>query len=423
MIITAAMHFKIALLWAGIGLIAFFSSAEISLTSLNTINLKNLKHRFRWLAPMLSFWEERPNDILAAVLIGTNLAIVAVGVVGTSLAIDWSAASGISQGKAITVISATTILLTIFLGELAPKIISRYYPEVVSVAALPILMVFCRIFAPVSALLINISEKVIHLFGGSKTAKETPFIQQEELKVLLTMDDTIPLSRTARNILGNMLEFGSTKISRIMVPRPEIQAVNIEQPPSRVIEQIIEKGYSRVPVYKGSMDNIIGIIFSRDLALAMRDGSLFVIDDLVRPAYFVPENARIDKVLRDFKTGHYHMALVVDEFGATIGLATIEDIVEEIVGEIWDEYDIQAKTIVALPDGSYSIKASEPIDKVNTDLALGLPDGEYNTVGGWVLDLFGRIPKTGEKITSGPIAIEVEEADKRKVIRVKIKKA
>jgi len=341
-------------------------------------------------------------------------------VVSTSIAIDMSHLLGFSHARMLVITSVSAIVITLILGEMAPKVLSRYFAEIISIITLPALTVFSRIVAPFSKLLIVISERIIHMLGGSKVAKETPFIQQDELKVLLTMDDTIPLSGTARSILGKMLDLGATRISRVMVPRSEIQAVNIEQPPELVISQIIEKGYSRVPVYKGNLDNIVGIIFSRDLALALRGGSLFLIDDLIRPAYFVPETALVDHILRDFKAGHYHMALVVDEFGATIGLATIEDLVEEIVGEIWDEYDIQTKTIFPMPDGSWMIKATESLVKVDHDLKLGLPASEFNTVNGWVLDLFGRIPKIGEKAYSNTIEIEVAEADKRKVIRDRI---
>jgi CBS domain containing-hemolysin-like protein len=207
-----------------------------------------------------------------------------------------------------------------------------------------------------------------------------------------------------------------------MVPRTEIHAVNLDQDPKLVVQQIIEKEYSRVPVYRGNLDNVVGIIYSRDLALAWRGGSLFLIDDLVRPAYFVPESARVDRVLREFKTGHHHMALVVDEFGSTIGLATIEDLVEEIVGEIWDEYDIQEKTIMPLPDGATLVRAAESLAKVNDELKLNLPAGDFATVSGWVLDLFGRIPKSGETVTWGDLTIEIVDADKKKIQRVKIKK-
>jgi CBS domain containing-hemolysin-like protein len=207
-----------------------------------------------------------------------------------------------------------------------------------------------------------------------------------------------------------------------MIPRARIQAVNLDQEPQAVIAQIIEKEYSRVPVYRGNLDNIVGIIYSKDLALAWRGGSLFLIDDLVRPAYFVPDSARVDQVLREFKKGHQHLALVVDEFGSIIGLATIEDLVEEIVGEIWDEYDIQEKTIFPLPDGSYLLRASESLTKVNEELNINLPANDFASVSGWVLDLFGRIPKVGDTVRWGEMEVEVVDADKRHILRVRIKR-
>jgi CBS domain containing-hemolysin-like protein len=207
-----------------------------------------------------------------------------------------------------------------------------------------------------------------------------------------------------------------------MVPKASMHAVNLDQPPATVIEQIIEKQYSRVPVYRGNIDNIVGIIYSRDLALAWRGGSLFLLEDLIRPAYFVPNTARVDQVLREFKNGHHHLAIVVDEFGSTVGEATIEDIVEEIVGDIWDEYDIQEKTIIPQPDGSTLIRAGESLDAVNDQLKLNLPAQDFATVSGWVLDMFGRIPRQGESMRWGNIEIEIVDADKKKIMRVKIRK-
>jgi CBS domain containing-hemolysin-like protein len=158
------------------------------------------------------------------------------------------------------------------------------------------------------------------------------------------------------------------------------------------------------------------------LNLALRRESLVLIEDLIRPAYFVPESARIDKVLREFKSGHQHMAIVVDEYGQTVGLATIEDLVEEIVGEIWDEYDMQEKTIFPLPDGFYILRAGESLDKVNDELKLNLPANEFNTVSGWVLDLFGRIPRKDETVFWGDVEVVVVDASKKRVIKVKVRK-
>jgi putative hemolysin len=235
-------------------------------------------------------------------------------------------------------------------------------------------------------------------------------------------DETLPLSTPARKMMKNIIDFAKRRISHVMIPRERIQAVDLNQEPQKIIEQIIEKEYSRVPVYRGNLDNIVGIIYSKDLTLAWRSESLFLIEDLIRPAYFVPDSARVDQVLREFKTGHQHLALVVDEFGSIIGLATLEDLVEEIVGEIWDEYDIQEKTIFPLPDGSYLLRAGESLMRVNEELGLNLPSSEFSTVSGWVLDLFGRIPKMGDRVHWGNLETEVVDADKKKVLRVKIRK-
>ena len=265
------------------------------------------------------------------------------------------------------------------------------------------------------------SESVLGLFG-QHSKKEKPFLQAEELQILLTSDETIPLSKPARKMMKNIIEFAKTRVSQVMIPRDKVSAVNLDQTPEQIIEQIIEKEYSRVPVYRGNLDNIVGIIYSKDLALAWRGGSLFVIDDLIRPAYFVPGSARVDKVLREFKTGHQHMAIVVDEFGSTMGLATIEDLVEEIVGEIWDEYDIQENTILPLPEGGWMVRAGESLKKINDELGLGLPANDFDTLNGWALDLFGRIPKAGENIRWGGLEVEVVDADKKKILRLKIRK-
>jgi CBS domain containing-hemolysin-like protein len=412
---------KIILYVLFVFMLAFFAGVETALTSLSTINLTSLKAASPRRAKHISFWEEKPNEVLATILLGTNLVLVATGVLATSVGIDIAARYGFREPAALGVVTVVSILLTLVLGDIAPKIFSRYRAEQVAVFGLPFLMRVARIFASVNGFLLRISERIIDLFGQT-TTKEKPFLQPDELRVLLLSDETLPLSTPARRMMRNILDFGKTRISHVMIPRARIQAVNLDQEPQAVIAQIIEKEYSRVPVYRGNLDNIVGIIYSKDLALAWRGGSLFLIDDLVRPAYFVPDSARVDQVLREFKKGHQHLALVVDEFGSIIGLATIEDLVEEIVGEIWDEYDIQETTIVPAPDGGILVRASESLARVSDELGTSLPAGDFSTVSGWILDLFGRIPKIGDTVRWGTLEIQVVDADKKRVLRVKIVK-
>ena len=404
--------------------IAFFAGAEIALTSMNSLTFSVLKDKYPRSKRWILLWEEHPNEILASILIGTNLSMVGTAVLGSSIALDLSTCVVLKMSYEVIALitSIAVIAITLLFGELIPKITSRYFPERVSLLVLPILGPMSHVVYPISRFLIRVSEKLIWLFDRKKS-HETPFIRPEELKVLLLNDETLPLSKPARNIISNIIDFRQTRISKIMVPRTEIQTVNLNQSAENVIEQIIEKGFSRIPVYRDSVDNIVGIIYSKDVILAWRDGTLFLLEDLLRPVYFVPSSAKIDHVLREFKKGHQHMAVVVDEFGSTVGLATIEDIVEEIVGEIWDESDdVHAKGIFSMPDNTYLIKATETLTNVNHELKLSLPSQEFATVSGWVLDLFGKIPHPGEKATWGELEVEIIDADKRKVQKIQIKK-
>jgi CBS domain containing-hemolysin-like protein len=412
---------KILLFIVFLFLVAFFAGIETAFASLSSINLKNLKIKYASKAVYFTYWETKTNELLTTILVGTNLAIIGSGVLSTSIALDIADIYSAHKHLYLVLVPVFATILILLLGEIMPKIFSRYEAETVANFGISSLIFFNKLFTPLSALLMKISDKVIQTFGGGKVSSEIPFLKPDELKLLLASDDT-PISKPARKLMNNIIDFGKTRIGHVMIPREQMQAVNLEGNTKEVINQIVEKGFSRVPVYRKDLDNIVGIIYSRDLNLSLSRGSLFLLDDLIRPAYFVPESARIDKVLREFKTGHQHMAIVVNEYGSTVGLATIEDLVEEIVGEIWDEYDLQAKTIFQQPDGSYILRANEFLDRVNDELKVSLPSKEFATISGWVLDLFGKIPKIGETITWGDVKLEIMDATKKKIVKVKLTK-
>lgn len=413
--------FKTLFFAVSIAAFAFFAGIETALTSLSTINIAKLKKERPRCSAALDYWENKTNEIIAMILIGTNLALVANGVIAASIALDLVGYIDLPRSVIFSAASLSSVILILTLGDIAPKVYSRYRAEKVTVFGLRFLVWLSRRMVWLNRLLVSASERILGIFG-QHGKREKPFLQPEELKILLLNDETLPLSTPARRMMRNIIDFAKTRISQVMIPRTMVSAVSLDQPHEKIIEQIIEKEFSRVPVYRGNLDNIVGIIYSKDLALAWRGGGLFVIDDLVRPAYFVPGSARVDKVLREFKKGHQHMAIVVDEFGSMMGLATIEDLVEEIVGEIWDEYDIQEKTIFPLPDGGWVIRAGESLKKINDELVLGLPVSDFDTLNGWALDLFGKIPKPGESVRWGALEIEVDDADKKKILRLKIRK-
>ena len=224
-------------------------------------------------------------------------------------------------------------------------------------------------------------------------------------------------------MFSNILLFGERRIQDVMIPRTEIFAIDYNTDLDQIISRVLTSKYSRIPVYKGSIDNIIGVIYAKDLILTWQNRKLFILDDIIRPAYFMPENVLVDNLIREFKTGRHHMAVVVDEYGVTQGLITVEDVVEEIVGEIYDEYDIREKSITDIPGTNLVIKATRSIHKVNEELKLGVPPTRaFTTVGGWVLTLFKKIPSQGEKIKWKEFTIEIIEADRKKVKTIKITK-
>jgi CBS domain containing-hemolysin-like protein len=238
----------------------------------------------------------------------------------------------------------------------------------------------------------------------------------------LSDENTSPLSYESRELVSNIMDFKNMKVSQVMIPVCEIFAVDIELPKDEMIKKIIDTKYSRVPVYSKNVSNIIGIIYAKDLAVAWRNCDIIIIEDLIRPAYFAPENAKVNNVLKEFRMGRHHIAIVVDEFGYTIGLASIEDLLEEIVGDVWDEHDFTERTIIQTKGNCYIIHAYASITSVNDELNIGIPEGNYATINGWILEIFGKIPKDGEKINWNGYLIEIQDADFKKVKRIVLKK-
>ncbi len=225
-------------------------------------------------------------------------------------------------------------------------------------------------------------------------------------------------------LLKNIFEFDDKTVREIMVPRTKVVALDINAPREKVIKVVLNEGYSRLPVYKDTIDNIIGVVYAKDLINYIEEPNLFVLYDLLRPAYFVPETKKISELLRELQKNKIHMAIVVDEFGGFSGIVTLEDILEEIVGEIHDEYDKVEKNYEVLSDGSIIVDAGMLVSDFNRKFGEDIPEGtDYESIGGFVSKLAGRIPSEGEKIKFKNVIFEVLKKSKRKIIELKITKA
>ena len=398
---------------------AFFSAAETAITSLTNSNMRRIKERYNKLYKHISYWEENPDDVITTMIVWMNLSVVAIGVSTTSMGLDIIEMYNLDKALWISICPVIAIVVTLIFTNLIPKTFGRYKADMVAIKALPIITKFTSITKYLNKFLVSISNDILILFG--RRTQEPKLMQPDEVEFLLSNEKVSPLSKTSRSIINRIIEFRKTKITQVMIPKSEILAVNIEQPREKLMQEIIATQFSRVPVYRDSVDNIIGIVTAKDIAMAWRNGEVLAIEDLIRPVYYVPETAYIKQILLEFKKGKDHMAIVVDEFGSTIGLVTMEDLLEEIVGEVWDEYDEKDGNIKKLAEGKYLINGYESIADINDELKVNIPENHFSTINGWILEHFGYIPKRYEKFSWNNLEIEIESVEPRKIKRIILK--
>jgi CBS domain containing-hemolysin-like protein len=399
--------------------LSFFSGSETAITSLSVSFLRRTKAKEIKYSKIITFWENHSQEVITAMIIGMNLSVVGMSIILSSLAVDIAKYYEINISSLDFSFPILSIVLALTIGSILPKTIARYNSEKLGVFVLPFTIKVALFFRVPINFLLTISNKIMKIFLRRKESKH---IKADEIDFLLSDENTSPLSDESRELVSNIMDFKNMKISQVMMPVSEIFAVDIELPKDEMIKKIIDIKYSRVPVYSKDISNIIGIIYAKDLAVAWRNSDIIIIEDLIRSAYFAPENAEVSKVLKEFRTGRHHIAIVVDEFGYTIGLVSIEDLLEEIVGEVWDEHDFKEKAIIQTKNNSYIIEAHESIINVNDELNIGIPEGNYATINGWILEIFGRIPQEGEKVNWNGYLIEIQDADSKKVKRIVLKK-
>ncbi len=247
-------------------------------------------------------------------------------------------------------------------------------------------------------------------------------LSEDELKQLLeASSQSGTIDKTEHELIKSILEFTDTTVKEIMVPRPDIVAIDISLPRDAVVRKVIEEGYSRLPVYRENIDNIVGIIYTKDILSLLEHRDLIVLQDIIRPPFFVPESKKISELLREFQQNKAHLAIVVDEFGGTEGLVTMEDIVEEIVGEIHDEYDEVSKTVEATKDGAVVVDAHISVGDFNAQFGTQIPESsDYETVAGFLQKVSGRLPDVNEEIKYGDLTFTILSKSARRIRQVKM---
>jgi magnesium and cobalt exporter, CNNM family len=332
---------------------------------------------------------------------------------------------GMSHGLALFT-GLTTVIILLF-GEITPKTFAKAHSERVARMVMPLVVVFQAILYPIAVAFVGIAHFAIRTFGAEPRAKG-PVVTSEEIEYLIGLGSKEGvLDKVKQELLTSVLDFADLVVRESMVPRTRMVAVEKEAPADELIKVITESGHSRIPVYRGTVDNIVGILHVKDLVGDLMESEPwpadFKLDKYLRPAFFVPEVMKISRLLREFQKRRTHLAIVVDEFGGTSGMVTMEDVIEEIVGDIDDEYDAREKPLKAISAGVYLADGSVPLRELGRHLGVEFPTGgDYETLGGFLTATAGKVPPAGSVIVWRGITFTVRVSDEKRVSTVEIAK-
>jgi putative hemolysin len=323
----------------------------------------------------------------------------------------------------IGIAAVFNVAIVFVFAEAAPKTWAIQHPEraaIMSARPVSALVAFWPL-RMLSRALIGLTNLIL----PGKGLKEGPFVSEEELLALadVAVEEEV-IEEEERRLIEQIIEFGDTVVREVMVPRPDMVAVPHDLRVPDVMEVVLLNGFSRVPAYAASIDDIVGIVYAKDLMKAERDGHRDLqVGEMLRSAHFVPETKRIAELLHDMQAEQYHIAVVIDEYGGTAGLVTMEDLIEELLGEIVDEFDREEPMMEPLPGGAVRVNARMPIDEVNDVLHSALPEGDWDSIGGLMLHLLGHIPYEGETVEADGHRLRAEQVKGRRIGRVRIEQA
>jgi putative hemolysin len=389
-----------------------FSAAEMSFIAANRLRLRHMAEGGHRTAVRYLEAFRRPERLLSTAMMGVTLAHITASTVAT-----WALIPVAGGGAALMVTLALTPLMLVF-GEVIPKAIARERATGLILVLFPAIEAAGRLLTPLTWGANALVGRLLALTGQARISTRQ-FVSREELKLLLQLEpEEADVTVSEAEMIDKIFDLGETAVREVMVPLVDVAALSETATPADAIRLIEERGFSRIPVYTDRVFNIVGVVTAMDLL--RRGVEAPDLRSLMRPATYVPETKRIDDLLREMQKNRVQLAVVVDEYGGAVGIVTVEDIVEEVVGEIRDEHDRTPDTIERLPDGSYRVAGRAGIDEVNEALEWDLPKGDFETVAGLVLATLHRIPLVGEVFRVGRYTVTVLEADKRRVLTARV---
>ncbi|HLB95066.1 MAG TPA: hemolysin family protein, partial [Nitrospiria bacterium] len=411
----------------------FFALSEIAIIVARKSHIKQLAEQGNRKAKVVHRLQEDPERLLATTQIGVTVVSSMAAAVGGVAAVEvlkpmiqqiaFPMLQKASEGIALAIVVVTISYFSLIVGELVPKSLALRNPEKLALwVGIPV-----DALSRLSSFFIKIvtrSGRIFLWLLGSKAVAERTFISEEEIKFMLREGrEKGVFDSTEQELIHSVFEFTDISVKEVMVPRPKMYAIQIDTPPEQVLAYIAENKFTRYPVYNNDIGDISGLLYDKDFLGALAKKQPIVLKDLLHPAYFVPETMKVSRLLKELQRRRMQMAMVVNEYGSVEGLVTMEDLIEEIVGEIRDEFDIEERPVERLKDGSLVIEASLSVRDLKQDYFLPLPESsEYETLGGFVLSQLQTLPRGGEIIQHGDYKFTIVDMEGRRIVKIKVEK-
>jgi len=401
---------------ACVALAAVLGAAQTSLSKTTLPRAEALAEQgARGARALVALMRDPARTLNIVALLAVTAQVVAVVLLTTVLAVHlplaWAALAAIVGGSVVLFVGA----------EVAPRTLAVASTDRVACALAPLVRRLAALAAPFAAVLVPLGR----LLSPGRGASTSPYMTEDELRAMIDVAESDDVIEPAeREMIHSIFELGDTVVREIMVPRPDMVTVGADATLDEVLEVIIRAGYSRLPVWHTDRDRIVGVVYAKDVLMWLRDGHVAgePWDDLLRAPYFVPELKRVDDLLRELQAEKVHLAIVVDEYGATVGIVTIEDILEEIVGEIVDEYDSEEPLVEQSDEEGLRVDARLPVDELSDLLSCELPDDEWDTVGGLIVGLLGHVPTAGEQVEVADVRLTAQSVEGRRVAKVLVER-
>ena len=401
------MGVKIAIIIACIIMSGFFSATETAFSTFNRIRVKNLAEKGNKRAERVISLSDNYDALITTILIGNNIVNILCAALGTLVFVE------ILQGNQELATTLSTVVITLavlIFGEISPKSIAKRRPESFAMFACPIIYMLYILFFPLSF----IFKKWQSLLGKMFKSDEDKGITEEELvSIIEEAEESGDIDEDESELIKSAIEFNDLEVADIFTPRIDITSLPVDADREIIEKQFEESGYSRIPVYDGDLDNIVGILYHKDYYMTDFDKDS-PITEILKPVIFVTKTQKIGDVLKDLQEKQLHLAIVTDEYGSTAGIVTLEDIIEEIVGEIWDEHDERIEEIKQIGEGEYIISGKANLEKVFDMFDIN-DEPEVLTVNGWAMTILGRIPQEGDSFTSAGLSVEVLKMNGRRI--------